>query len=95
MVECILTLNLTLIYKDEEKHKIRYIGCPPIYEIQHYHQCYPIKSLQIYGSTKSIVPVQDLDKILNTLIKVFEFISIKNSFQILHNVQWIICVMHI
>jgi hypothetical protein len=26
MVECILTLNLTLIYKDEEKHKIRYIG---------------------------------------------------------------------
>jgi hypothetical protein len=44
---------------------------------------------------KSIVPVQDLDKILNTLIKVFEFISIKNSFQILHNVQWIICAMHI
>jgi hypothetical protein len=44
---------------------------------------------------KSIVRVQDLDQILNTLIKVFEFISIKNSFQILHNVQWIICTMHI
>jgi hypothetical protein len=78
MVECILTLNLTLIYTHKEKHKIRYIGYTPIYEIQHYYQCYPIKSLQIYGSTKSMVPVQDLDQILNTLIKVLEFISIKN-----------------
>jgi hypothetical protein len=80
MVECILTLNLTLIYKDEEKQKNQvYRVYPYIYEIQHYYQCYPIKPLQIYGSTKSIVPVQDLDQILNTLIKVLEFISIKNS----------------
>jgi hypothetical protein len=42
-----------------------------------------------------MVIIQDLVKVLNTLIKVFEFISIKNSFQILQNVQWIICAMHI